>query len=327
MTQINKMAFSIGNDDIDLYLTAMKASEILQVATVSRVDEDAQKGYQRHLSEPRAKLIAEYLDSGNLIPGAVILSAQENSVISFSNSELSMELIPNSLFVIDGQHRLYGAHLAEQDIELPVCIFKGLEHTNEVQYFIDINSNQKGVPKTLRLELLKFLAEEDSLDAVRARLFDELGNEPDSPLYGKLSATSSSRGKISHVPFQAALDPILKVHPLSSLAYDDKKRLLSNYTSAVQGVLESTLGGSEKLTTAAYFEAVFSIFGQVCGLSMMYSKSYSASALKEVLEGLKPFNFAIHTGTNRDAIKKMSDEMQELIEIHSHKLGSVQDLF
>uniref|UniRef100_UPI00402B7545 hypothetical protein n=1 Tax=Providencia sp. PROV061 TaxID=2936777 RepID=UPI00402B7545 len=57
MTQINKMAFSIGNDDIDLYLTAMKASEILQVATVSRVDEDAQKGYQRHLSEPRAKLI------------------------------------------------------------------------------------------------------------------------------------------------------------------------------------------------------------------------------------------------------------------------------
>ena len=35
MTQINKMAFSIGNDDIDLYLTAMKASEILQVATVA----------------------------------------------------------------------------------------------------------------------------------------------------------------------------------------------------------------------------------------------------------------------------------------------------
>ena len=63
MTQINKMAFSIGNDDIDLYLTAMKASEILQVATVSRVDEDAQKGYQRHLSEPRAKLIAYFGES------------------------------------------------------------------------------------------------------------------------------------------------------------------------------------------------------------------------------------------------------------------------
>ncbi|PKH87912.1 hypothetical protein CXF79_14945 [Colwellia sp. Bg11-28] len=56
------------------------------------------------------------------------------------------------------QHRLYGAKLAEQDIELPVCILKGLDQTSEVQYFIDINSTQKGVPKTLRIELREFLA-------------------------------------------------------------------------------------------------------------------------------------------------------------------------
>ena len=142
-----------------------------------------------------------------------------------------------------------------------------------------------------------------------------------------MSSTSSSRGKISHVPFQTALDPILQVHPLSNLSYDDKKRLLSNYISAVQGMLEDIMQDDSKLTTAAFFQAIFSIFELVCGLAMMHSKCYSALALKQVLEGIKTFNFELHSGSNRDAIKKMSDEMKELIEVHSHKLGTVQDLF
>ena len=79
---------------------------------------------------------------------------------------MQLELEPNSssLFVIDGQHRLWGASKCEQEIYLPVCIFTNLELKQEVQYFLDINSNQKGVPKTLRIELLKFLSEPDSLN-------------------------------------------------------------------------------------------------------------------------------------------------------------------
>jgi len=320
---ISKMAFSLGSDDVEFYLTALKASEIFEMSKVSRVDEDPNQGYQRHLNESRARSIAEYLDNGNLIPGAVILSAQENSNILYQENQLNIEVIPNSLFVIDGQHRLYGAKLAEQDIELPVCILKGLDHTSEVQYFIDINSTQKGVPKTLRIELMKFLAEEDSIDSVRARLFEQLGSEPNSSLFGKLSATSSGRGKISHVPFQNALDPLLIIQPLSRLDFDDKKRLISNYISAIQGVLEEIEGDDQRLTNAAFFQAIFKVFEQVCGLSMMHFRSYSASNLKNVLVGIKNIDFDKFTGSNNETINKMSLEIKDLLEINSRKLGDI----
>lgn len=327
MTTITKKAFSIGNENVELYLTVMKASEVFQVSKVSRVDEDPNVGYQRHLSEPRAKAIAEYLKAGNLIPGAVILSSQENAIINFDNDELSIELIPNSLFVIDGQHRLYGSKLSEQDILLPVCIFKGLDHVNEVQYFIDINSTQKGVPKTLRIELMKFLAEDDSLDAIRARLFDELGSEVDSPLYGKLSPISSGRGKLSHVPFKDAIESLLNKQPLSRLNFDDKKKLIVNFLFATQGVLEEMEGDDRRLTSAVFFQAIFNNFEQVCSLSMIHNRSYSASSIKQIVEGIKNIDFSKFSGTNNETIKSMSLEIQSLLDIHSLKLGEIEDLF
>lgn len=327
MTSISKMAFSIGNDEVELYLTVMKATEVFQVSKVSRVDEDPEAGYQRHLSEPRAKAIAEYLNSGNLIPGAIILSAQENANINFNNNELSIELIPNSMFVIDGQHRLYGSKLSEQDVYLPVCIFKGLDHTSEVQYFIDINSTQKGVPKTLRIELMKFLAEDDSIDSIRARLFEELGNEVDSPLYGKLSPIQSGRGKISHVPFKDAIEPILTKQPLSRLDFSDKKKLLTNYLVATQGVLEEIEGDDRRLTSAVFFQSIFENFEQICNLSMIHFRSYSASSLKQIIEGIRHIDFTKFSGTNRETIKNLSQEINSLIDIHSRKLGEIEDLF
>lgn len=327
MEIVTKTAFSIGSDDVELYLTVMKASEIFQVSKVSRVNEDPDVGYQRHLSEPRAKAIAEYLNSGNLIPGAVILSAQENADIEFSDGELSISLIPNSLFVIDGQHRLYGSKLAEKEILLPVCIFKGLDHTTEVQYFIDINSTQKGVPKTLRIELMKFLSEDDSIDSIRARLFEELGNEVDSPLYGKLNPISSGRGRISHVPFKDAIEPILTKQPLSRLDYSDKKKLITNFLLATQGVLEVIEGEDTRLTSAVFFQAIFDNFEQICNLSMIHFRSYSSSSIKQIVEGIKNIDFSKFSGSNKDTIRNLSQEIQTLVDIHSRKLGEIEDLF
>ncbi|ENH2499221.1 hypothetical protein C1S86_25650 [Vibrio parahaemolyticus] len=327
METVTKTAFSIGSDDVELYLTVMKASEIFQMSKVSRVDEDPDSGYQRNLSEPRAKAIAEYLNSGNLIPGAIILSAQDNAKINFSNDQLSIEIIPNSLFVIDGQHRLFGSKLSEKDVNLPVCIFKGLDHTSEVQYFIDINSTQKGVPKTLRIELMKFLAEDDSIDSIRARLFEELGNEVDSPLYGKLNPISSGRGRISHVPFKDAIEPILLKQPLSRLDFSDKKKLITNYLLATQGVLEEIEGNDNRLTSAVFFQAIFDNFEQICNLSMIHFRSYSSSSIKQIVDGIKNIDFSRFSGTNRETIRNLSQEIQALIDIHSRKLGEIEDLF
>ncbi len=322
MEKIEKDAFSIGNADIGYYVTVMTAKEIFQFSKVSRVDEDPKQGYQRFLSERRAEAIAEYLNAGNIIPGAIILSAQKSAELKFQDGKLSIHLIPGSFFVIDGQHRLYGSEKANEDINLPVCILDGLDHAAEVKYFIDINSTQKGVPKTLRIELMKFLSEPDSIDATRNRLFKELNESPDSPLYDRMSATSSAPGRLSLVPFQAAIDPLLTGDVLGQFTYEDKKKLLINYLSAVEVILEKIEDRSNRLTTSAFFQAIFKIFDKVCHLSIMHYRNYSLVSMTKVMEGVIGIDLSRHTGSNQAAINELSSELSSLLELHSQKLGT-----
>lgn len=328
MEKICKSAFNIGNEHIEVYLTAMTAKEIFNVSKVSRVNEDPNVGYQRHLNESRARSIAEYLDSGNIIPGAIILSAQEGTSVKFDhkNGKLELELKQSSLFVIDGQHRLYGSQMANSDVMLPVCIFNGLDQRAEVQYFIDINSTQKGVPKTLRIELMKFLTEEDSLDTIRSRLFKDLGESPDSPLFDRTSATASARGKVTLVPFKEALDPHLEGEVLSQFSFDDKKKLIINYLSAVKGVLEDIEESDSRITTSAFFQAIFKVFDKVCRMALMHYKSYSAQSMREILNGIRPIDFSKHSGSNQAAINDMAKEFSDYLDIHGRRLGEPTDL-
>jgi len=326
MSTIEKQAFSIGNETIDYYVTVMTAKEIFAFSKVSRVDEDPKLGYQRFLSEKRAEAIAEYLNSGNIIPGAIILSAQKNADLKFSDGKLTINLIPGSFFVIDGQHRLYGSEMANEDINLPVCILDGLDHAAEVKYFIDINSTQKGVPKTLRIELMKFLSEPDSIDATRNRLFKELNESPESPLYERMSATSSAPGRLSLVPFQAAIDPLLNGDILGQFTYDDKKKLLINFLSAVEASLEKMEGKSNRLTTSAFFQAIFKIFDKVCHLSIMHNKNYSLASMSKIMNGIVGVDLSRHTGSNQAAINELAAELSTLLELHSQKLGTPSDL-
>lgn len=322
MATFEKQAFSIGNGNVDYYLTAMTAKEIFQFSKVSRVDEDPKLGYQRYLSEKRAASIAEYIDAGNILPGAIVLSAQKHANLKFIDNKLTITLVPGSFFVIDGQHRLYGSELASEEIQLPVCILAGLDHAQEVQYFLDINSTQKGVPKTLRIELMKFLSEPDSIDAIRNRLFKDLNESPESPLYDRMSATSSGPGRLSLVPFQAAIDPLLNGDILGQFTYDDKKKLLINYLSAVEQVLEKVDGKSGRLVTSAFFQAIFKVFDKVCHLSIMHNKNYSTGSMTQILEGIANVDMDRHSGSNQQAINELASELGSLLEIHSQRLGT-----
>lgn len=326
MTTIEKQAFSIGNQTVNYYVTVMTAKEIFAFSKVSRVDEDPKVGYQRHLNEKRAEAIAEYLNAGNIIPGAIILSAQKSAELKYENGTLKIKLVPGSFFVIDGQHRLYGSEMANEDIALPVCILDGLDHAAEVKYFIDINSTQKGVPKTLRIELMKFLSEPDSIDAIRNRLFKDLNESPDSPLFERMSATSSAPGRLSLVPFQVAIDPLINGDILGQFTYEDKKKLLINFLTAVDATLERMEGKSSRLTTSAFFQAIFKVFEKICHLAIMHGKNYSLASMSKVMEGISSVDLGRHSGSNQAAINDLASELSSMLELHSQKLGTPTDL-
>ncbi|MEL0658168.1 DGQHR domain-containing protein [Psychromonas arctica] len=322
------LGWNIGTDETKCYVTVMPSKEIFKISEVSRVDSDPQEGYQRLLSKKRAEDIAQYLSDGNIIPGSIILSAQEGCEITYdsSNNKINIDTSKAGLFVIDGQHRLYGSSLCPDDILLPVCIFVGLELKQEVQYFLDINSTQKGVPKTLRIELLKFLSEPESSEAILIKLFKDLGADIDSPLYNRTSATTSVPGKVSHVPFHSALGSLIEGKTLRKFDYEKKKVLIKNYLSAISEVLTQMETNDKRLTSSAFFQAIFKVFEDVCSSALTYYRNYKQSSFQNILEGIQKIDFEKHSGSNQQTINQMAIELQTLLDIHSMTLDEPNDL-
>jgi DNA sulfur modification protein DndB len=321
-------AFNIGKGEIDCFVTVVKASIIFKTSKISRADEDPEKGFQRLLSIKRAKDIAEYLNEGNIIPGSLILSAQKKTDITFDpeSKNLSFPIIENSFLVIDGQHRLYGAHEAEEDTELLVCIFNGLEQVTEVQYFLDVNSTQKGVPKTLRIELTKFLAEPNSKEEIKLKLFKKLNQDPLSPLAGRMSSTQSIPGKLTHVSFQKSLDPILDWSVMRNLTMDKKYQLLFNFLKAFENILIEIEGSSKRLSTATFFQAIFKNFTLVCDYSLVNDGNYKTETFLNVIEPLARLDFSKFAGSNIKTINNLADEIRSLIDI-SQSMKENEGLF
>lgn len=326
MAKITTSAMSVKYNKNEFFLSVMNAKQLFKNAKVSRAEENPEIGFQRALGKQRAINIKKYLEDGNVIPGSVILSAQTKADLEYNNATktISYNDVASAFLVIDGQHRLYGADMSDVNVLLPVCIFTGLSTEQEVQYFLDVNGYQKGVPKTLRLELLKFTAEPTSKDAIRRALFDSLDNEIESPLCGKMARTKSVTGKISHVPFKNVLDPILELSPMNNISQEQRLKLLINFLTAVDNILIRTFGNSDKISNAAFFQAIMGAFIDACNLAMTRFNNYKVESFERVLEPIVNIEFEHHRGTNQQAIKQLSDAIKDAIAIN-HRIS--EDLF
>ena len=98
-----------------------------------------------------------------------------------------------SAYIIDGQHRLYGysdSKYAENN-SIPVVAFENLNKNTQLKLFMDINLNQKSVPKALR-DILEIDVYKDSNNPILAqkalfgRIAKRLGEDPKSALNGRV---------------------------------------------------------------------------------------------------------------------------------------------
>ena len=323
-------AFDLSKDNIGFYLTCMDADTLFSLSRVERVSDDPDEGFQRQLDVSRAKKIAQYLKD-KIIPGAIILSARNKNDFTYdaANLELTFPDGIDRMLVIDGQHRLYGAKKAWDDnfakVKLPVCILAGLTHIDEVNYFIDINSTQKGVPKTLRIELTKFLVETESVDEIRLRLFRDLNSDPSSVLCGKMSSEQKGPGYLSHVPFEIAINKILISNRMDNLDYEGKKTLLKNY---LRGVYDNLMeeGQAHRLTQSAFFQAIFRIFDKACENTLTKYKNYKDESFLKTFSVLGRINFELHSGSNEEAISKLEKDIIDKLEVDM-KTNTPTDLF
>jgi DGQHR domain-containing protein len=141
-----------------LYAFVLDAKTAWHMFSISRLTEDDKEedfGYQRILSPARLSNITKYITSGKPIPNSILVSLDE-AVYDDHKKALKIRKGTDIAWVIDGQHRLAGAFQAadsNHNISLLVVAFVGLTEKEQVEQFITINDEARGVPRSILLDL------------------------------------------------------------------------------------------------------------------------------------------------------------------------------
>jgi len=208
------------------YMFSLEPELLLKMGFVlhrTRANEAEMPTYQRLLVPSRLKGINKYIEDGGFFPNSVILNFSESlRKIEFqahsrdesTRSRTGILKVPNAYsiaYIIDGQHRIYGYANSEYRISntIPVVAFRGLEPSEQLEMFMDINQNQKAVSPTLRITLEEDLywssqRLDSRMKALRSSIIRQLGGDQTGPLFGKI-ALGEDRAELTAKPFADSL--------------------------------------------------------------------------------------------------------------------------
>lgn len=190
------------------YSFSIEPVKLLKMGFVLHHDnayKDEMPAYQRIIKKNRLNAIQRFVDNGGFFPNSIIISINTKSKLQFDKSSLQDEQsiskigllhLPQeykSMYIIDGQHRLYGYSNSKWQNKntIPVVAFVNLEKEEQIQLFMDINENQKAVPKNLRTTLesdLLWNSEDynERRKAISSRIAQRLGESKESSLYKRI---------------------------------------------------------------------------------------------------------------------------------------------
>ncbi len=322
MGRVSYPAIKCVQNDHVFYVAVMSSKDLDEMCFVSRRKDDRDKGFQRLLSEKRAREIADYLDNNKgVIPSAIIVSAQPISELEYdeTNGKIRIERMPNSLLVLDGQHRLYGMKTAQKNYNIPVVIFSHLNTQDEIRQFIDINTTQKGVPTALILDIKGPAGTETKVEERQRELFDKLNT--DSVLAGEMLPSESKAGKISRTSFNSATKAIFESSgPLSGKSDEQIFKAVKNYLEAIVTVFRMSGKGGAKLTKNIIFRAVMSVFNDVVERCLAKFGNMKVASFTEYLMPLQDLEYDEYTGTNKATESRITSDIKsalhETVDIH-----------
>ncbi|MBO0441792.1 DGQHR domain-containing protein [Candidatus Enterococcus ikei] len=212
------------------YSFSIEPEKLLKVGYVLHRN-NANKGmmptYQRIIKKNRLTSIQSFVENGGFFPNSLIINIEAKK-INFDYSERQVEnalsrigvlhlpKVYRSAYIIDGQHRLYGYANSKyaQTNSIPVVAFINLEKYQQVKLFMEINENQKAVPKNLRTTLnadilgaSKYFFERQI--ALKSQIAQNLAEDLDSPLLQRIIVgenPTTERCNITLDTIQQALD-------------------------------------------------------------------------------------------------------------------------
>lgn len=160
-------SFRIAYGDQQIYSFFLSAEKLLKLVYVFRLQPGNEDAYQRLISPRRISGeggITEFIETGGFFKTSVVCSferqvkfePQTTGLLPEKNIEFGILSIPKvygSVWIIDGQHRIYGyagATNEKKETSIGVVAYQDIEKRQQARDFIDINQKQKSVdPNTL----------------------------------------------------------------------------------------------------------------------------------------------------------------------------------
>jgi len=189
---------------IQIYTFVMKVNDLANISYVAVRGKDSEEGsVQRVLNKKRITSIKDYVLDGNMFVTTFVLNwTNTKNPPIIKTGTIELPIICGSAQLIDGQHRLEGIKLAISekpeiaDKEIIVSMAINLETTSAAEIFLNINSEQKPVPKSLIYDLYGITRDERNYAEIRAQdIANNLNTNDDSPFYNVIKYPGSPRGK------------------------------------------------------------------------------------------------------------------------------------
>jgi DGQHR domain-containing protein len=302
-------ALQCRQQDFKFYAFVLTAEQLAEISYVSR--REGKDGYQRLLNRNRAEAIKRYIEAGGTLPTNIILNFNDSDQVCYNEKTrmLTIPFLPRSAWVIDGQHRLYGAdmlkellltnHLA-RTYEFLVSAFVGLDLVQQAKIFVDINSYQEGVSKSLLYDLMNiFDVENDNNESFyisrASDIINRLNQDPESPFFDRISLTKDRvRGAISQATFVDSLKSHLEKGGILShtneyqFTLEQQYAVVKNYFNAVRDILpELWFNDNALLTKTTGFNALMLSLPTIFEYTVQKHQSFELEYVKKTLYPLK----------------------------------------
>lgn len=208
------------------YSFSIEPERLLKIGYVlhrNEANKNMMPTYQRLIKKKRLSDVQKFINDGGYFPNSLIISIDSGgkglqfdvsgTKVDGAHSRLGVLHLPKkyrSAYIIDGQHRLYGYSDSEYAFtnSIPVVAFVDLERQEQIKLFMDINENQKAVPKTLRVTLNADMLWDSSdynerRQALRSKIAQMLGEEETSPLMGRVVIGEDEKSPIRCITVEA----------------------------------------------------------------------------------------------------------------------------
>lgn len=289
--------------ELTVFTQSMKISDVLYIYYVAVRGRDEEEGaVQRVLNKQRIASIKKYILEGNVFYSTFILNWTDTKIKpEFLNDEISIPIIPFSAQAIDGQHRLVGLQEALKENpeignkEILITLSLNLSTKDAARIFVNINSEQKPVPKSLIYDLFGEIESDTNHSINRATdIAEELNDNIESPYYksikypgqGKVVGFVDLATVVSSLKKHLESDGVFASHKLTNL--QNQKVVILNYFTALKFYYDrediwTSRTKNPFLTNAGFFGAIEHLIKNLL-IKCAEKKSFKVDDFKALLD-------------------------------------------